>query len=59
MVPGGVDGDDGLNVLEVVDLGVGSGAGGCLDGQEEGLVGRNLSENVASFQSDKILIVIT
>ncbi len=46
--PGGVDGDDGLDVLEEVDLGVGTRAGGCLDGQEEGLVSRNFSENTTN-----------
>jgi len=43
-VPGGVDGDDGLNVLEEVDLGVGSGARGRFNGQEQSLVRRDFSE---------------
>ena len=42
--PGGVDGDDGLDVLEEVDLGVGSGARGCFNRQEQSLVFRDFSE---------------
>lgn len=43
-VPGGVDGDDGLNVLEEVDLGVGSSARGRFNCQEQSLVRRDFSE---------------
>ena len=56
--PGGVDGDDGLHVLEVVDLGVGSGARCRFDRQEQSLVGRNFPENGRSIRIQGWLTVL-
>ena len=54
--PGGVEGDDNLDVLEIVDLGLTPGATGRLQGQKEGLVGGDLSGKLKNNKEDVKII---